>query len=43
MIMRLDVLKDIGLTNGEIKVYTALLGLGESTTGPIVDQSGVSV
>jgi len=31
------------LTEGEIKVYTALLGLGETTTGPIVDNSGVSV
>ncbi len=41
--MRLDILKDIGLTDGEIKVYTALLGLGETTTGPIVDNSGVSV
>ncbi|MEK6888327.1 MAG: helix-turn-helix domain-containing protein [Candidatus Aenigmatarchaeota archaeon] len=41
--MKLDVLKDIGLTDGEIKVYTALLGLGETTTGPIVDNSGVSV
>ena len=41
--MKLDILKDIGLTDGEIKVYRALLGLGESTTGPIVDNSGVSV
>lgn len=41
--MKLDVLKDIGLTDGEIKVYTALLGLGQTTTGPIVDNSGVSV
>ncbi len=41
--MRLEILKDIGLTDGEIKVYTALLGLGETTTGPIVDNSGVSV
>lgn len=41
--MKLDILKDIGLTEGEIKVYTALLALGETTTGPIVDNSGVSV
>lgn len=40
---RLEILKDIGLTDGEIKVYRALLGLGETTTGPIVDESGVSV
>ena len=41
--MKLDILKDIGLTDGEIKVYSALLGIGESTTGPIVDNSRVSV
>lgn len=41
--MEFDILKDIGLTNGEIKVYVALLGLGETTSGPIVDQSGISV
>ncbi len=41
--VRLEILKDIGLTGGEIKVYRTLLGLGESTTGPIVDESGVSV
>src|SRR3989344_377944 len=41
--MKLDVLKEIGLTTGEVKVYTALLGLGETTTGPIVDRSDVSV
>lgn len=37
------VLGDLGLTPGEIKVYLTLIGLGESTTGPIVDESGVSV
>ncbi|MBI4170651.1 MAG: hypothetical protein HY514_03075 [Candidatus Aenigmarchaeota archaeon] len=41
--VQLEILKDIGLTDGEIKVYRALLGLGETTTGPIVDESGVSV
>ncbi|MFA6889154.1 MAG: helix-turn-helix domain-containing protein, partial [Candidatus Woesearchaeota archaeon] len=38
-----EVLRELGLTDGEIKVYLALLGLGETTTGPIVEQSGVSV
>ncbi len=35
-------LQDIGLTQGEIKVYLALLDLGETTTGRIIDQSGLS-
>lgn len=32
----------IGLTSGEAKVYLALLKSGSSTTGPLVDLSGVS-
>jgi sugar-specific transcriptional regulator TrmB len=36
------ILKELGLTEGEIKVYTALLSIGPSTTGPIVEQSGIS-
>ena len=36
-------LKALGLTDGEIKVYFALIELGETTTGPVVDKSGVSV
>jgi DNA-binding MarR family transcriptional regulator len=32
----------IGLTEGEAKTYLALLSLGTSTVGPIVDKSGVS-
>ncbi|MGV8168974.1 MAG: TrmB family transcriptional regulator [Candidatus Nanoarchaeia archaeon] len=35
-------LKEAGLTEGENKVYLALLELGSSTTGPIVEKSGVS-
>jgi len=35
-------LRDLGLTEGEIKVYYALVGLGESTVGPIIKKSGVS-
>lgn len=33
--MNLDVLEDIGLTHGEIKVYIALLELGETNVGPL--------
>ena len=36
-------LKELGLTDGEIKVYLALNQLGETTSGPIVDKSGVSI
>lgn len=35
-------LKDAGLTRGESKVYMSLLELGESTTGPLVEKSGIS-
>jgi HTH-type transcriptional regulator, sugar sensing transcriptional regulator len=38
-----SILKELGLSNSEIKVYLALMRLGESTTGPIVDESGVAV
>ena len=43
VIMDTEPLKHLGLTEGEIKVYTALVKLGETTTGPIVEHSGVSV
>ena len=36
------LLEEIGLTKSEIKVYLALLELGSSTTGPIVDKSKAS-
>lgn len=36
------ILRDAGLTDGEIKVYLALLELGSTTTGPIVERSGVA-
>lgn len=36
------VLSHIGLTDGERRVYQALLELGESTSGPIAENSGVS-
>jgi len=35
-------LEGIGLTPGEVRVYLALLDLGISTTGPIVDSSRIS-
>lgn len=39
--METKILEDIGLTNAEIKVYLALLGLGTSTAGPILQKSGL--
>jgi sugar-specific transcriptional regulator TrmB len=41
--MDVRALEELGLTNGEIKVYLALVRLGETTSGPIVEESGVSV
>ncbi len=35
-------LKEIGLTDGEIKVYLALIKLGSTTTGQITKQSNIS-
>ncbi|MFH0701518.1 MAG: helix-turn-helix domain-containing protein [Candidatus Woesearchaeota archaeon] len=40
--MDINCLKEAGLTEGEIKVYLALLELGSSTTGPIIDKSGIA-
>ncbi len=40
--MNPKTLERIGLTPGEAKIYLALLDLGQTTTGPIVDKSGVS-
>lgn len=37
-----EFLREIGLTDGEINVYMALLELGSSTVGPIIRKSGVS-
>lgn len=36
-----SILADLGLTNAEIKVYIALLELGPSSAGPILDKSGL--
>ncbi|MGV8169565.1 MAG: TrmB family transcriptional regulator [Candidatus Nanoarchaeia archaeon] len=40
--MNTEVLSKIGLTEGEIKVYLALLRLGRTTAGPIVKEAGVA-
>jgi sugar-specific transcriptional regulator TrmB len=40
--MKHEILERIGLTIGEAKIYLALLDLAQSTTGPIVEESGVS-
>jgi sugar-specific transcriptional regulator TrmB len=40
--MDTKILEDIGLTKGEIKVYLALLKLGSSTSGPLIEESTVS-
>lgn len=36
------ILKDVGFTEGESKIYLALLELGESKVGPLIKSSGVS-
>lgn len=40
--MEKEILRKIGLTEGEIRVYEALVKLGRSSTGPIMDKSGIS-
>lgn len=42
MAMELKLLRDIGLTDGEARVYVALLEIGKSTTGKIIEQSKIS-
>ena len=37
-----EILEDLGLTKSEIKVYYALLELGSTQTGKLVDKSGVA-
>ncbi len=39
--MNTDILRKLGLTTNEIRVYLALLEVGRSTTGPLVKKSGV--
>ena len=40
--MAYAALREIGLTESEIKVYIALLTLGSSTSGPLTQKSGVA-
>ncbi len=37
-----DILREIGLTDSEIRVYLGVLDLGDSTKGPITDRSQVT-
>jgi len=37
--MDISILEDLGLTSGEIKVYLALLELGSTTAGPLLEKS----
>lgn len=40
--MNTELLRKMGLTDGEIRVYKALAYMGRSSTGPIMDKSGIS-
>ncbi len=40
--MKTEILEKIGFTKGEIKVYMALIELGESSIGPLSKKSGVT-
>lgn len=40
--MNIKILKEIGLTESEIKVYVALLELGSAKKGPIVKRAGIT-
>lgn len=40
--MGLETLKELGLTESEIKVYSSLLEIGQSTTGPIIKKAKIS-
>jgi HTH-type transcriptional regulator, sugar sensing transcriptional regulator len=40
--MDLKIFEEIGFTRGEVKVYFALLSLGESTIGPLSKNSGIT-
>ena len=39
--MNTQILEDIGLTPAEIKIYLALLELGATTAGPILQKTGL--
>lgn len=40
--MQTSFLRELGFTQSEIEVYIALLELGSTTTGPLVDKSGAA-
>ncbi len=40
--MDIKILEEVGFTKGEIRVYLALLELGETTTGPIIKKSKIT-
>jgi len=40
--MKISILEKAGFTKGEIRLYLALLELGETTTGPIINKSRIS-
>jgi len=40
--VKIELIKEAGLTDGEAKVYLALLKLGTSTAGPIIERSKVA-
>jgi len=40
--MDIKILEKVGFTKGEIRVYLALLELGETTTGPIIKKSKIT-
>ena len=42
MIRQTKILKEIGFTDGEVSVYLALIGIGESTIGPIAKRAHVT-
>lgn len=41
MLVDTQILENIGFSNAEIKTYLALLELGQSTAGPIIEKSGL--
>jgi len=40
--MELKILRDLGLSEGEVRVYLALLEIGKSTSGKIIEKSRIS-
>src|SRR3989344_4364273 len=40
--MNISSLREAGLTEGEVKSYLALLEIGSSTTGPIIEKTGIA-